>query len=68
MQGNTGTPTDPFWSYVVAALFLAFAVLTLFAIVDSVLRVLIRQAQQRRAMRRWCEDVQARSPIGGGLR
>lgn len=68
MQNATttgGTPTDPVWSYVVAALFIAFFALTAYVLIESVIRVLVRRAQQRRAMDRWTHD--AASAIGGGL-
>lgn len=66
-HANTGTPTDPIWWFVVLAGLFALSAITLFVLLDSVLRVLLRRWNQARELRRWREDVEDRHPahLGG---
>lgn len=63
MQEHTNsaanTVTDPTWAYVCLAIVIVLGAMTLFVLADSVIRVLIRRAQQRRELERWLADVEA---------
>ena len=58
-HANTGTPTDPIWWFVVLAGLFVLSAITLFVVLDSILRAVIRRAQQARAQRHWDRDVAA---------
>lgn len=67
MQEHTNpaanTVTDPTWAYVCLAIVMVLGAMTLFVLADSVIRVLIRRAQQRRELERWLADVEDGLPV-----
>lgn len=50
MDEQTGTITDPLWADVIVAMFLVLAVLALFVLVDSLIRVVVRRWREAGAL------------------